>query len=103
MCPPALCCYQSANGPTITHALEYIVYGYDYTWAPGGPIACLFDYDELTPYREKTQFFSYYIIFLLSTNLSDLRRSSQNYYINLYSNLYKYKLMYIEIDLTLFT
>ena len=34
--------------------------------------------NELTPSRKKTQFFSYYIIFLLSSKLSDLRPWSQN-------------------------
>ena len=34
--------------------------------------------DELTPSRKKTQFFSYYTIFLLSSKLSDLRPCSQN-------------------------
>ena len=34
--------------------------------------------NEVTPSRKKTQFFSYYIIFLLSSNLSDLGPCSQN-------------------------
>ena len=33
---------------------------------------------ELTPSQKRTQIFSYYIIFLLSSKLLDLRPSSQN-------------------------
>ena len=48
--------------------------------------------NELTPSRKKKQFFSYYIIFPLSSKLSELRPWSQNY---IYIYIYKIYIIYI--------